>query len=422
MPAESALLGPVAHLKRLFRRRGFVRVNPKYRQTVADWGLESPEQFLDLEGEIVTGHPDRHVMRLELGSGGARLDVYLKREHHVPWKDRWASLRAGFGFVSVSCREATILRLLEHNGIPVADWIAVGESADGRAFLLLRAVDGALDLRRYLHEARELPARERRALARTLGRLLARMHHRGFEYPDLYGKHILVQPGSEVAALLDWQRSRLPRRLSWRTRCRDLAALNASLADDLAGPTDRFALLLAYLRATGPGRPRFSTICRRIEDRSRRLQRRSSLREQRLPAYRDSQPLLWIDGEAICATRQGLQLIGEADLRRLAKLPSPGKGSLFLKTELMLPDGRMGVLVCRRTVRVLASIWDWLSGRRWTSPEARQAAQLLRLERLGHDEPRLLAFGQRFLTGGVAESFLLVVAKRPSPSERRHQA
>src|SRR5947207_1956026 len=135
---------------------------------LAALGLRTADDFLNHPGEIISGHPDRHVMRTTFGN----TTVYLKREHRVPWRDRLSSWRAGFGLASVSEREAGTLQLLAAAGLPAPEWIAAGEDGHGRAFLALRAVDGAVDLRRHLLSLSGQPARQRRTLARRLGRLI----------------------------------------------------------------------------------------------------------------------------------------------------------------------------------------------------------------------------------------------------------
>src|SRR5262249_56471797 len=99
------------------------------------------------------------------------------------------------------CRQA-----LRHEGIGCREWMAVGEDGGGRAFLLLRAAEDTVELRAYLQGRR--PARDRLRLAQRLGAVLARMHRAGFLHPDLYAKHVLVEPGGRSVVLLDWQRSR----------------------------------------------------------------------------------------------------------------------------------------------------------------------------------------------------------------------
>ena len=197
---------------RVANRQGVVRMNPVYRSRLEQCGLLDAADFLDLPGEIISGHPDRHVMRVQFGD----MRAYLKREHRVPWSDRLANWRAGYGLVSVSGREAATLELLQQKEIPVPEWLATGEDSRGRAFLLLKEAAGAIDLRQHAADLVRQPRRERRLLARRFGQLVADIHNQGIEYPDLYAKHVLIEPQSGEITLLDWQRARQRRRLGWR--------------------------------------------------------------------------------------------------------------------------------------------------------------------------------------------------------------
>src|SRR2546430_17668313 len=68
------------------------------------------------------------------------------------------------------------------------EFMAAGD-ADGSAFLLVRAEEGA-NLRDALRDLKDL--RARRAMALRLGATLARLHDAGFVHADLYAKHVLV--------------------------------------------------------------------------------------------------------------------------------------------------------------------------------------------------------------------------------------
>src|SRR5262245_44247327 len=114
-----------------FRRqatRAYLRINPKYRLLLGQHGLTTPRAILAWPAVIVSGHPDRNVARITLGADGVTL--YLKREHHVSWKQRLANWWAGYGLVSLCHREAATLNALQRLGLGCPDWIAVG--ADGR--------------------------------------------------------------------------------------------------------------------------------------------------------------------------------------------------------------------------------------------------------------------------------------------------
>src|SRR5438128_12219098 len=73
------------------RRRAFVEVAPRYRPFLRHLGLIEADHFLALPAVIVSGHPDRHVGRVVLGTGAEVVAVFLKREHRVPWPARLAS-------------------------------------------------------------------------------------------------------------------------------------------------------------------------------------------------------------------------------------------------------------------------------------------------------------------------------------------
>ena len=133
------------------------------------------------------------------------------------------------------------------------------------------------------------------------------------------------------------------------------------------------------------------------------------IREQRRPTHGDSQPLIWLDGEALCVTPMGRSL---CDLDRLRELAYPKSDLPFHERRTALPNGETALLIRRTTSRRIGAIVDILRRRRWTSPEARAAAELLQQERLG-EQPRLLAFGQRQRDWRTVESFLLVLEGSP---------
>jgi Lipopolysaccharide kinase (Kdo/WaaP) family len=421
-------------------------INPAYRDLLASRGLVRAEHFLELPGVVISGHPDRHVVRVSLGDGTG---AFLKREHRVPWLDRLVSACAGFGPVSKSVREALLLQSAQKAGIGCPDWIAAGEDGTGRAFLLLRELPESMELRLFLHQAR--PG-DRRRLARALGLALANMHAAGFEHRDLFAKHVLVQPRTRALAFLDWPRARRRPCLGWPRRWHDLAALHATLADDLAGPAERLICLRAYLRATA-GRERRADDARQIHEMAGRLLRKRHVRNQRLPPLRGGvQNVVWLDGEALCVTREFWSevqgrlpdwLVGGYGrfgfrfclLRTVFQTVrnTPGRfekpsyerednqhPSLTLRdrteTAVPLPGGARGLLTRWSQPRPLAWLRTLLRLRPDTSPALRQAAVLFRLQRHGLVTPRLLAFGQRpsraaldsfFLTEPVAGSMAL---------------
>lgn len=381
----------------------FVDFNPHYRPFLEQHRLTRFDDFLSLPAVIISGHPDRNVARVTLGKGSDALRGFLKREHRVPWRDRLSNAWAGFGFVSKSCREARVLQALHKEGVGCAEWIAVGEDRSGRAFLLLRELHDALDLRQVLREEIISPI-QRQELARRLGETVARAHATGFNHPDLYSKHVLVEPRTLSIYFLDWQRSRKHTLLDWELRCRDLAALDATLAEELAGPQDRLTFLHAYFgKVIG-----LRSAARQIRSLARQLLRKRHIQEARtclVPLGK--QAVIWVDGEALCVTPDfWAEVQGEVpDWLRLDREASSGGG--LIRRLVPLPDGRRGLLVRRSEVRPLRWLWQKLRRRPTVSPELREAGLLFRKQRHGLDAPRLLAFGQRQPRPWRTESFLL---------------
>jgi tRNA A-37 threonylcarbamoyl transferase component Bud32 len=394
----------------------FVDVSPAYRDALARQGLTRPEDFMGLDGVIYSGHPDRNVAAVAVGAGREQLAGFLKKEHRVPWRHRLVSAWSGAGFVSQSYREFLLLRLLRQHGVGCPEPIAAGEDGRGRAFLLLRAAQGAQDLRSFLREQADRP-RLRRLVARRLGEAVARMHRAGFDHPDLFSKHILVawdeRAGRADLCFLDWQRSRRRGRLSDAERWRDLAALDATLADDLASLRDRLACLRAYLRHSC--RPATSLACaaHAIRRRAARLLRRRRIRELRQRALRPgTQNLIRVGGEALCLTREFRAALQGRAPGYLLPINDGGPGWVR-HSRVPVPGPAWAVLVRRSASRPWRWLWSWLRGRTLASPELNQAATLFRLQRYGLTTPTLLAVGQHHWRPWRTESFLLT---QPSPA------
>lgn len=369
---------------------GWVEVHPRFRHRLDP----SAGALLDLPGEVVSGHPDRHVVRVELP--GWDRPLYLKREHRVGWRARLRQWRDGFGWASRCEREVRLLQSLEAAGLPGPSWVAHGEDGRGRAFLLVEELPG-VELRAALSDDRVSPA-DRSRLAGRLGRAVAGLHAAGFTTPDLSAKHVFVDP----VGLIDWQSARRSRRVGGADRLRSLALLHASLADHLGGPRDRLRFLRAYRRAAG-----VTVRPREVEQLAAKLRGRRSVRDQRQPDAGVSQRLVWLAGEAVCAVPD----VAES-------WPTPAGGPPFYGrppgAELVhLPDGRAAVLRRGRSIDPVGRLRAWLRGRPWRSPGATLGRVLFHLERYGVPGPKLYAFGQR-----GADWFVLhePPAGRPGPA------
>jgi tRNA A-37 threonylcarbamoyl transferase component Bud32 len=381
----------------------FVDIQPQYRRLLARQRLRTAEQFLALDGIVCCGHPDRNVARVLLGEGAAAVPAFLKREHRTRWRDRLANVWAGFGPASRSFREFTLLRRLENTGLGCPEPIAAGEDDQGRAFLLLRELEGYLDLRHFLSEMTTSSASKRRDVARQLGAALARLHGAGIEHGDLYSKHVLVSPAPPPRFLtfrfLDWQRAQRHVRLGWRRRWRDLATLDATLAETLATARERLLVLHTYLKASRTTVERrcgltLAAAAWEVRQRSLKLLRRRRIREMRQPVLAaGTQNLIWVDGEALLLTREFRDELG-------AQVPD------WLREKELRPLFR-GHLICRWASRPWRWLWAWLRRKPLVTPELEAMNLLFRLQRYGLALPRLLAAGQKHVRPWQTQSFLL---------------
>jgi tRNA A-37 threonylcarbamoyl transferase component Bud32 len=405
-----------------------LEINPRYRDWLARLGYQAPGDFLDLQGVVCSGHPDRHVLRLTLGHGPAAVQVFMKREHRVRWRDRAANALAGFGFASRSAREFATLDALARAGLRAPDALAAGEDNHGRAFLIVRELLGFRDLRHFLVELAPASARKRHCFARRLAGKLCRMHRKGFLHGDLYAKHILVQQtkGRRRFAIrvLDWQRAAKKAAVSLEQCWRDLAALDATVADDLASPRDRLHFLNAYLRcwrrATPNGRRiSLGEAADAVRRGAARLLLRRRIREMREPPLATGeQNLVWLDGEALLMTREfHAETGGQVPqcLRAHAELANRSS-SLLQCVPVRLPNARWAQLVFRGTSRPWHWLWSWVSRKPLVAPELESMKVLFRLQRYGVAIPRLLAAGQRQVKPWHIESFLLTEALQSAPS------
>lgn len=377
--------------------RGWAQVHPKYRESFAEARLMTAEALLALPGEIVSGHPDRHVMQVELPGGGS---AFLKRQHKVTWRERLKQKFDGCGWSSRCVREANVLKQLEREGLPCPQWIAFGEDGDGRAFLLVEEVKGARELRRLLSDS-VLSTEERIRVAERIGQAVAEVHAAGFSTPDLSAKHVLIDPATFAVTLLDWQNSK--RREGAAPAEPALGALDASLAESLASPRERLRVLWAYARVcrrSGMKLPRFSRMVCEIRKEMERVRDRRSIRDQREGRTID-QRLVWLADEAVCA------------IPEIATIwPRPAVAAPFYHCEpgtiqIQMADGREATLVRGRSFAPFGRLRAFLRGRPWRSPGANVGRELFDKQRYGIPAPRLYAFGQRLTGRCTAEWFAL---------------
>ena len=374
---------------------GWVEVHPDFCARLDALGLTTASALLDLPGEVVSGHADRHVVRVELPGWDRAL--FLKRQHCVTWRERRRQSHAGFGLRSRCGREAAILKALAAAGLPAPRWVVHGEDGRGRSFLLVEDLAGYVELRRLLGDTGLSPI-DRTRLAARVGRAVAALHMAGFTTPDLSAKHVFVHPASGEVALIDWQSAcgGTGGGVAFASLFPQLAALHASLADHLATPRERLRFLGVYRRAAGIRQNRLASYAGAIKEYAVAAMHRRSVRDQRQPVGTGAgQRLVWLAGEAVCAVPE----VAAGWPRPAACAPFYGETAGTRR--ITLPDGRAAELVRGTSFAPLARLRACLRGRPWRSPGATLGRVLFHLDRYRIPAPRLLAFGQR-LTGAAS--------------------
>ena len=404
-------------------------MHPAVHDSFGNLGLTTAHEFLELPGEIVSGHADRHVMRVILDDGRT---AYLKREHRIRWRFRLRNWRANFGFVSNSVREGRILQALEAKGLPVPRWLAFGGDGRGRAFLLVEEVGASLDLPRAWR-AIDCPE----SLAIRLGRTCAELHEAGVDHPDLYAKHFLIDLSTNVATVIDWQRATIGDHVSWPRRVRGLAALFATFtpfasagsvpATNVGDLDDLF--FWAYLRVVDASQrgdaPDVATLARWVRTETAKFAGRSRIRAQRqAPLERSAQRLVWLDGEALCAAPEIASDLEPPSIRKMLYDRSRDS-NLF-----GFSGGRTARLEVVDSDSLPARLWAFVRGKAWRSTKLRKARLLFHLERHHVVAPKVLAYGQRAVTASRASALFLLAetvdaipftsAWRDADEEKRH--
>jgi tRNA A-37 threonylcarbamoyl transferase component Bud32 len=391
--------------------QGFIEFHPRFRTWLNKCGIRTASDALGLTGEVVCGHPDRHVMRVELCSGVRTRVVFLKREHLVSRKVRSRNRKAGFGAVSRCTREARLLQQLEEKTLPGPQWLAYGEDAQGQAFLLVDELAGSVELREYLSEVGNT-ADDRRAVFQQAGRTLAEWHLAGFSTPELGAKHLFVSASSLTVTLLDWQSATANTSIPDAERIRWLGTLHATLAEELATPRERLRFLASYRRTLQSHTPdrrltRMSAWVRLILKEATQAAKKSSVLAQRQSVFQEqAQRLVWLAGEAVVTIPEVAVGWPHPPIQQPFYRDDP-KAPPETRERYTLPDGTASVLVRFRTRDRLGRGIAALRERPWRSPGAKAARIMFHLQRHGIPAPRLLAFGQKLFPRAKADSFVL---------------
>ena len=394
-----------------------IHFHPQYQLWLQKQGIRSASDVLKLRGEIVSGHADRHVVRIELTAGTRSRVVYLKREHVVGYRARWRNWRAGFGFVSRCEREAKMLQQLETRGLPAPQWLAYGCDEYGRGFLLVDELYGYVDLRALLSD-NVLSLEDRREVITHLARAIAELHSDGFPTPDLCAKHLLISRQTFAATLIDWQSAPANGTLTHQQIIASLANLHASLADQIATPQERIRFLIQYFRRlqqvpSTEDIQQLKSVMQQILLGSEKATQRTSIQlQRRITNEEQPQHLVWLADEAVVVIPELVEC-----------WPTPAIAAPYYPADpererIELTNGISGELIRFATCSPINRIISTLRERPWRSPAANAARMLFHLQQHSISAPRLLAFGQRCISYFREESFILSEPLRGIPLDQ----
>ncbi len=176
----------------------------------------------------------------ELGITGR---VYVKCQKAFFCRPAWNAFRR----TPTLRREVRFIAQAGALGVNVPEVVLYREASDDRALLVLREIDGVVDLENSLLS---LGAEERRDLFENIGKTLAKLHSARLMHGAVYPKHVLVEVGSRRVWLIDLEKTR---RVVFRASAaiRDIARLvrHAPFMTD----ADLDALVSAYDAHAFPG-------------------------------------------------------------------------------------------------------------------------------------------------------------------------
>lgn len=186
---------------------------------------------------------------------GGDATYYLKRYRQPPRDEQWRRRWAGDGRVSSAMLEQRNIAGLDAAGVPTPGWAAAGERMRGEqeeASALLMPEARGQSLEKWVYgwaRSGGVPApRMRHAIVRELAAITRRMHDAGYCHRDLYLSHVFLEIGQNgpELCLIDLARVTRARRLSFRRRVKDLAALEYSSPRPLVTRSDRMRFLRQY--------------------------------------------------------------------------------------------------------------------------------------------------------------------------------
>ncbi|MCZ6787393.1 MAG: AarF/UbiB family protein [Planctomycetota bacterium] len=145
---------------------------------------QRPASWVESRGEVLRELPGRRVYRATAGGVPVVVKEYSPRRLR-----RW--LRSYAETEAANALEART------RGVDVVEPLAWARLADGRQILILKEEEGARSLQDLILNAPPT-GRARHELARSVGRLVAKMQNEGFRHGDPHAGNLLLRPDGSV--------------------------------------------------------------------------------------------------------------------------------------------------------------------------------------------------------------------------------
>lgn len=256
-----------------------VLVIARHRKILESLRLTTLDQVKRYHGELIKNHRGhRDIFRIKTSDESGRpLTLFLKRNLKPYRKDGLRSLFRHGQVRSSSREEWENSEALARAGFATAPMVAFGEDCgllwERYSCIITEAAPAPQTLDDFAARCRHRETRIRLLLA--LADWLRRLHEEGLATPDLFARHIFVDPSLREPEICLIDMARLDRRhwLSDAVRARDLAALHVSLPLRTVGPNERLRFLKRY--AGGD----HGRLARLIRQRTRHLLKRRRFRK-----------------------------------------------------------------------------------------------------------------------------------------------
>lgn len=220
-------------------------------------GLTEFDQFVHLSGLEVDRNRRSLVYRLKLGEENHVF--YLKLHKNYVKK----SLTTLYKKVPLTQIELTNMMHYARAGLDELEPVAWGwrSGAEGDvSFLLIKELEGYQSLQDFLNGPDGSSRQQRRAVARAVEAMLAKMHRCGLAHIDLFSWHVFVkkiEDGHFLAHPIDLERTKVKGGWPWsqwlirRKQANDLAVLHLTVPWPQISFAERMSFYHAYCKSLG---------------------------------------------------------------------------------------------------------------------------------------------------------------------------